>query len=46
MNPLKNGDNQNPGMGIRFAAISREDRELLVSYVRAIAYLDEPVDAN
>jgi type IV pilus assembly protein PilZ len=46
VNPLKNGDNANPGMGIRFVALSREDRELVVSYVRAIAYLDEPLDAN
>lgn len=46
VNPLKNGDNANPGMGIRFVSMSREDRELVVSFVRAIAYLDEPTDAN
>jgi type IV pilus assembly protein PilZ len=46
VNPLKNGENPNPGMGIRFLPMSREDRELVVSFVRAIAYLDEPVDPN
>jgi type IV pilus assembly protein PilZ len=46
VNPMKNGDNANPGMGIRFVSVSREEREQIVSFVRAIAYLDEPVDAN
>ncbi len=46
VNPLKNGDNANPGMGIRFVSISREEREVVVSCIRAIAYLDEPLDAN
>lgn len=46
INPVKNDDNPNPGMGIRFIGLDLEDRDRLVSLVRAIAYLDEPVDPN
>ncbi len=46
VNPVKNGDNANPGMGVRLLPLAREEREQVVSVVRAIAYLDEPVDAN
>jgi type IV pilus assembly protein PilZ len=46
INPVRNHDNPNPGMGIRFVGIDLEDRDRLVSMVRAIAYLDEPADAN
>ena len=46
INPVRNGDNPNPGMGVRFVGLDLEDRDHVVSMVRAIAYLDEPVDAN
>ena len=43
INPLRaNGDNPNPGMGVRFVALSPDDRERLVDVVHAIAYLREP----
>lgn len=42
VNPLRaNGDNPNPGMGVRFARLSGAERERLVGVIRAIAYLDE-----
>jgi type IV pilus assembly protein PilZ len=34
-------DNPNPGMGIRFAALTLDDRERLVEAIRTIAYLRE-----
>ena len=34
-----NGDNPNPGMGIKFRNLSKEDRERIVEAIRAIAYL-------
>jgi type IV pilus assembly protein PilZ len=37
-----NGDNPNPGMGIRFADLSADDRERLVEIIRTIAYVREP----
>lgn len=46
INPVKNDDNPNPGMGIRFVGLDLELREQLVSLVRAIAYLDDPTDPN
>ena len=36
-----NGDNPNPGMGIRFVALRPEERERLVEVIRTIAYLRE-----
>jgi type IV pilus assembly protein PilZ len=33
------GDNLNPGMGIQFLELQREERERLVSAIRTIAYL-------
>jgi type IV pilus assembly protein PilZ len=33
------GDNPNPGMGILFTDLHREDRERLVAAIRTIAYL-------
>lgn len=36
-----NGDNPNPGMGIRFANLKPEERERLVEVIRTIAYLRE-----
>lgn len=35
------GDNLNPGMGIRFVGIQPADRERLVEVIRTIAYLRE-----
>jgi type IV pilus assembly protein PilZ len=34
-----NGDNPNPGMGIRFVDLQPEERERLVEVIRTIAYL-------
>jgi type IV pilus assembly protein PilZ len=34
-----NGDNPNPGMGIRFINLTLDDRERLVEVIRAICYL-------
>jgi type IV pilus assembly protein PilZ len=34
-------DNPNPGMGIRFAALTLDDRERIVEAIRTIAYLRE-----
>ena len=43
VNPVRaNGDNPNPGMGIRFIELSAENRERLVEVVRTIAYVREP----
>lgn len=40
VNPVRaNGDNPNPGMGIRFEALHPLDRERLVAVIRTIAYL-------
>jgi type IV pilus assembly protein PilZ len=37
----ENGDNPNPGMGIRFVDLQPEERERLVEVIRTIAYLRE-----
>ena len=37
-----NGDNPNPGMGIRFVDLSTEDRERLVEVIHTIAYVRDP----
>jgi type IV pilus assembly protein PilZ len=37
----ENGDNPNPGMGIRFTQLQPEERERLVEVIRTIAYLRE-----
>jgi type IV pilus assembly protein PilZ len=37
-----NGDNPNPGMGIRFLELHLDDRERLVEVIRTIAYVREP----
>lgn len=34
-----NGDNPNPGMGVRFVNLHADDRERLVEVVRTIAYV-------
>ena len=49
VNPLRaDGDNVNPGMGVRFVNLTAELRERVVSLVRTIAYLpeDDPRDLN
>ena len=35
----ENGDNPNPGMGIRFVNLQPDERERLVEVIRTIAYL-------
>jgi type IV pilus assembly protein PilZ len=35
----ENGDNPNPGMGIRFVGLQPDERERLVEVIRTIAYL-------
>lgn len=43
VNPVRaDGDNPNPGMGVRFLELTPEDRERLVDVVHAIAYLRDP----
>jgi type IV pilus assembly protein PilZ len=37
-----NGDNPNPGMGVRFVDLRLESRERLVEVIRTIAYVREP----
>ena len=36
------GDNPNPGMGVRFVGLTLDDRERLVEVIRTIAYVREP----
>jgi type IV pilus assembly protein PilZ len=43
VNPLRaDGDNPNPGMGIKFVNLKLEQRERLVEVIRTIAYLRDP----
>jgi type IV pilus assembly protein PilZ len=43
INPVRaNGDNPNPGMGVRFVNLRAEDRERLVEVIRTIAYVRDP----
>jgi len=43
INPLRsNGDNPNPGIGVRFVNLLPDDRERLVEVIRTIAYVREP----
>ena len=43
INPVrKDGDNPNPGMGLRFIDLTPDNRERLVEVVRTIAYVREP----
>ena len=44
INPLRmNGDNPNPGMGVRFSKLTPELRERVVAVVRTVAYLQDDV---
>jgi type IV pilus assembly protein PilZ len=36
------GDNPNPGIGVRFVNLGPDDRERLVEVIRTIAYVREP----
>jgi type IV pilus assembly protein PilZ len=38
-----NGDNPNPGMGVRFVDLKPDERERLVEVIRTIAYVREPI---
>jgi type IV pilus assembly protein PilZ len=38
-----NGDNPNPGIGVRFVNLLPDDRERLVEVIRTIAYVREPL---
>ncbi len=43
VNPLRpNGDNPNPGMGVRFTELSSDARERLVDVIHAITYVRDP----
>jgi type IV pilus assembly protein PilZ len=43
INPLRdNGDNPNPGIGVRFVNLLPDDRERLVEVIRTIAYVRDP----
>lgn len=43
INPLRaDGDNPNPGMGIKFINLTMDQRERLVEVIRTIAYLRDP----
>jgi type IV pilus assembly protein PilZ len=43
INPVRpDGDNPNPGMGVRFVNLRPEERERLVEIIRTIAYVREP----
>ena len=47
VNPVRNGsDNPNPGMGVLLGELDLDQRDRLVSLVRAIAYLDDPNDGS
>lgn len=38
----ENGDNPNPGMGIRFIDLGTEERERIVEVIHTIAYVRDP----
>jgi type IV pilus assembly protein PilZ len=43
VNPLRaDGDNPNPGMGVKFVNLKLEERERLVEVIRTVAYLRDP----
>jgi len=43
INPVRSdGDNPNPGLGVRFVNLRPDDRERLVDVIRTIAYVRDP----
>ena len=43
INPYReNGDNPNPGMGVRFVDLTTEERERIVEVIHTIAYVRDP----
>lgn len=47
INPVRmDGDNVNPGMGIRFTKLTPEQRERVVDLVKTVAYLRDDNDGN
>ena len=44
VNKLRPGhpDNINPGMGVRFVGLTKENRHRLVEYIKTFAYLNDP----
>lgn len=43
INPVRlDGDNPNPGMGVRFVGLSKAARESIVELVKTVAYLPDP----
>lgn len=45
INPLRpGGENLNPGMGVRFDALTAEQRERVVALVKTVAYLQDDGD--
>jgi type IV pilus assembly protein PilZ len=47
VNPVRaDGDNPNPGMGVRFVDLSTEQRERVVELVRTVAYLQQQDHPN
>ena len=38
----ENGDNPNPGMGVRFLELGTEERERIVEVIHTIAYVRDP----
>ena len=45
INPLRvDGENLNPGMGVRFTELTPEQRERLVEIIRTVAYLQDDGD--
>ncbi len=38
----ENGDNPNPGMGVRFVDLGSEERERIVEVIHTIAYVRDP----
>jgi type IV pilus assembly protein PilZ len=44
INPPRDGQSRNPGMGIQFITLSLEQRDQLLELVRTFAYLNDPSD--
>ncbi|MCA9581551.1 MAG: TIGR02266 family protein [Myxococcales bacterium] len=48
VNPVRQGENVNPGMGVRFTDLTNEARQEIVGIVETVAYLTgaDPKDLN